>query len=185
MIDGKIKTFVDALKDDTIIKMDVAIVVNDLFVDLTEVYQYKQKPISKDKIVAELEADVQKYYRSNTMKSCKRLYSYLTATNKKKKLQKELLKLFNSELGYANKLMNDIAFFIDVCEKHDIDMDTIKKMSQLFKEKYFKIEWSNNSFMKRLNGVSKSNYLKVFGDLKEDIRSSLNPRVKEAFSKMH
>lgn len=184
LIDGTTKSFVDALEDDTIIKLDVAIVVNNLFVDLTEVYSYKKNPVLKKQVMKELEMDINKYFRSSTMKSLKRLYSYLNLTNKKIKLQRQLLKLFNSPMGYANKLMNDILFFIDVCNKHDIPFDVIKNNGQMFKEKYFSIDWSNKSFVRKLNGITQSNYIKVFKELVENIRTNLNPLVKKEFEGM-
>jgi hypothetical protein len=184
LIDGSKKSFVDALKDDSIIKLDVAIVINDLFVDLTEVYGYKSTSIPLKSVVVALEDDVQKYHRSNTMKSLKRLYSYLSLTKKKAKLQKQLVALFNSPLGYANKLMNDVLFFIDVCEKHTIGFDLVQTNAQMFKDKYFKIEWSNAKFLKKLNSLKPTTYLKVFKELAEDLRSGLNPRAKAEFEGM-
>lgn len=111
LIDGTYKLFVDCLKDNTMIKLDIAVLHNGTFIDINEVYSYKQKKVSQKQLVLDLEEDIDLYHHNNTLKSLKRLYSLLLLTKKKKKLQKQLETLFNSSIGYSNKLMNDIVFF--------------------------------------------------------------------------
>ena len=184
LIDGSKKHFTDALLDDTIIKLDVCVIVGVSLIDLTEVYQYRQSSASKKDIEADLSNEINKYHMKNTMKSLKRLYSYLRLKNTKKKLQQELIDLFNSPLGFTNKLVNDIVYCVEVCEKHSLDWKLILDIIQQFKDKYFKLGFSNDKYAKRLDKATRSNYLKVLSELAEVIRKELNVLVKEEFKKM-
>jgi len=184
LIDGTYKLFVDCLKDDTMIKLDIAVPHNGTFIDINEVYSYKSRPVSQKQLVLDLEEDIDLYHHNNTLKSLKRLYSLLLLTKKKKKLQKQLEDLFNSTIGYSNKLMNDIVFFLKVCDKHYIPWETIQNNIDIFKDKYFKLESSKNTFVSRLNKATVKNYKKILTELAEVLRVNINRETKEEFKKM-
>ena len=99
LIDGTYKLFIDCPKDDTMIKLDIAVPHNGTFIDINEVYFYTTKSVSHTQLMLDLEENIDLYHHNNTLKSLKRLYSLLLLTNKKKTLQKKLETLFNSSIG--------------------------------------------------------------------------------------
>ena len=80
--------------------------------------------------------------------------------------------------------MNDIVFFLDVCDKHDIPWDTIQNNIDIFKDKYFKLDSSKNTFVSKLNKLTETNYNKVLTDLVETLRVNINSETKAEFKKM-
>jgi hypothetical protein len=100
------KMLVDAVQDDTILKLDLIVPKGDHLYDLSEMYFYKQSENSHEDIIKALEDDVDYYKSSNTFKSLKRLYSIMKMKNDPK------LKLFddffNSSTGYLNKIIADL-----------------------------------------------------------------------------
>lgn len=77
LVDGTYKLFVECLKDDTMIKLDLAVPHNNTFIDINEVYSYKTKKVSQKQLILDLEDDIDLYHHQNTLKSLKWLYSLL------------------------------------------------------------------------------------------------------------
>lgn len=100
------KLLVDAVQDDTILKLDLIVPRGDHLYDLSEMYFYKQSENSHEDIIKALEDDVDYYKSSNTFKSLKRLYSIMKMNDDPKlKLFDEF---FNSSTGYLNKIIADL-----------------------------------------------------------------------------
>jgi hypothetical protein len=93
------RQFKDSL--DGMIKLDVAVPVGNTFYDVTEVNKFRAK--AKKQVTAELQADADAYSHSNAMKAMKRMYAYLQFTGTNKRLQSNLVYVFNSALGGVNK----------------------------------------------------------------------------------
>ena len=180
LADGSVKTFQEALKDESIIKLDVAVPSGFTFFDVTEVYSFRKK--SKEAVVKELESDVDHYADKNSLKAMKRLYSLLILENKHKKTQKELVEIFNSPLGARNKLFNDIQFFLRVTGKHEIDEQRIEENLQLFKQTYFGLEDSKPLYAKKLDRLD--SYRKTLTALSEDLRVEINREAKLLFKQL-
>jgi hypothetical protein len=101
------KLLVDAIQDDTILKLDLIVPKGDNLYDVSEMYFYKQTPQDYDEIMKALEDDVDYYKSSNTFKSLKRLYSIFKMKEDESKL--ELFdEFFNSSTGYLNKIIADL-----------------------------------------------------------------------------
>jgi len=177
-------SFENAVKDDTIIKLDVAVPTGYTFIDLTEVYTFQNKPISKAEMIRQLEEDVSFYSRRNTLKSMKRMYSVLKVNNTNKKMQKQLVDIFNSPLGAMNKLKNDIDYFIAVCEKHTIAWDVIQMNLQMFKHTYFNFEDSQPMFSKKIDDASKKDFIKILEELSDALRIIINQKAKIELEKL-
>ena len=73
----------DAIKMDTLIKLDFIVENGNSFVEISEIYDTKyQTKKTKKQIETELEEDIDKYVKeNNSMKSLKRLYSLLKLQN--------------------------------------------------------------------------------------------------------
>ena len=158
LVDGTKKSFVDCLKDDTTIKVDWAVRVGNTFAECSINYYYKQEPQSKEQTIKELKEDVEYYKHNNTMKSMKRFYSLLTTMNKDKKKQKELVKYFNSPIGYINKIKNDLEFLLELTEKHNIEWDKIKRNLQMLKDNLANSALPSDALILEFNHLSQSNY---------------------------
>jgi hypothetical protein len=180
---GKVIMFVDALQDNTIIKLDVAVPHGTTFIDLTEVYQYKQEKSQKE-VEKDLQKDIEFYSHRKTLKAMKRLYSLLLLRNEKKKVQRELVSIFNSPLGAKNKLMNDIDYFLDLTEKHDIGWSKIEQNLQMFKSMYFLNAESSPKFQKRIDNATAKTFRKVLMDMSHELLATINSQAKALFEKI-
>ena len=107
LLGGQQKTLVDAVQDDTILKLDLVVPKGNQLYDLSEMYFYKQTESSRDEIIKQLEDDLDYYKSSNTFKSLKRLYSILKMNDEEEKM-KLLDDFFNSSTGYLNKIISDL-----------------------------------------------------------------------------
>jgi hypothetical protein len=178
LIDNTYKSFVDCLNDDTRIKLDLVIPAGSGFVEMSEVYTYKQTPPTKQELIKDLEQDI-KYYKSfNTLKATKRLFSLLKLENKNKCLQKKLIYLFNSEVGFINKIKNDLTLMIDVDDKHGIDYKEIEYACQIYKERLGRVAYINEKKILLLNTITKQNYRKHIIELLDYLLLILNKTTK-------
>mgnify|MGYP003648987480 FL=1 len=158
LVDGTKKSFVDCLDDNTTIKVDWAVPVGNTFAECSINYYYKQEPQSKEQTIQELKEDVDYYKHNNTMKSMKRFYSLLTTINEDKKKQKELVKYFNSPIGYINKIKNDLEFLLELTLKHNIEWDKIKSNLQMLKNNLSNSALPSTGLILEFNHLSQSNY---------------------------
>ena len=177
---GKVIKFIDAIQDNTIIKLDVAVPHGTSFIDLTEVYQYKQEKSQKE-VEKDLQKDIEFYSHRKTLKAMKRLYSLLLLRNEKKKVQRELVSIFNSPLGAKNKLMNDIDYFIDLTEKHNIGWSKIEQNLQMFKNTYFLHAESSPKFQKRIDNATMKTYRKVLQEMSHELLTTINHQARQIF----
>ena len=97
------------------IKLDLAVAVGDSWAEVSEVYLYKQRQQTKAELAVELEADIDIYRHSDSMKCLKRFYSLLALDAKANGPAMERLQdFFNGPAGYANKLRSDIEFLLRI-----------------------------------------------------------------------
>jgi hypothetical protein len=140
MVDGTKKTLAEAIEDDTIIKVDVIVPVGDTYAEVSENYVYKQTPETVEDAMKGMEDDIEYYRHKNTMKALKRVYRVLLLDPKghEKKL-KSLFDLFNSSVGFANKIKNDLELLVLLRSKHP--KAPVEPALQVFKEKMASIDW--------------------------------------------
>jgi len=117
LIDGTQRTLEQALQDKTTTKIDLLTKVGDRFAEISENYYIKvgdkgnfsQIPTKKE-TEDSLEEDIHYYSKVDSFKSLKRLFSLLQLDGKKKNKEKleNLVKFFNGNVGYMNKIKNEL-----------------------------------------------------------------------------
>ena len=78
--------------------------------------------------------------------------------NTDKKKQKELVKYFNSPIGYINKVKNDLEFLLELTSKHNIEWSKIKSNLQMLKDNLANSALPSDSLVLGFNNLSQSNY---------------------------
>ena len=117
MIDGQRKYFKDAIMDMTPCKIDLIAKVGNQFAEISENYyitcggrkNWNATPDVADK-EAEFEEEIRYYTKVNKFKALKRLFSALKLDGEDKNKAKldKLVEFFNSNVGYANKIKNEL-----------------------------------------------------------------------------
>jgi len=117
-------TFQDALLQKSTIKMDMVVLIDNIFTEFSENYYFK---IGKDTnyynedIELGIEKSLNEYlYMKNYWKVLKRLFSLLMREKKNNKKKKKLIKLidfFNSNVGLINKCKNEFTILLTVIEQ--------------------------------------------------------------------
>ena len=117
MIDGKKKYLKDAVLDKTTLKIDLLGLVGNQFVEVSENYIIKTKngktnevPETREEVEEDYEEEIQYYARKDSFKALKRLFSLLRLDDEKKnkKALDKLVAFFNSQVGYLNKIRNEL-----------------------------------------------------------------------------
>ena len=102
-------TFEDALKQKSMIKMDIVTLQNGRFIEISEVYNIyidgeSNSDYSIENIRKELTDDMNEMIKEgNLMKALKRKYSILNLDNKDKAVREKLIDYFNSPIGLLNR----------------------------------------------------------------------------------
>mgnify|MGYP003651318664 CR=1 FL=1 len=173
LIDGTYKSFVSCLKDDTRIKFDFVFPNEGEFVEISEIYFYKEIPMTKLETIESLIEDI-KYYKSfNILKSMKRLFSLLELQNKNKKERQKLVQLFNSDIGFLNKIMNDLDLIVSIIDL--ITPDQLKKVTQKYIERLGRLSYLSQSKILLLNNPT----IKNINELTDYLLKILNKFTKE------
>ena len=133
-------TFEDALKQKSIIKMDIVTLQNGRFIEISEVYNIyidgeSNSDYSIENIRKELIDDMnQQIKEGNLMKALKRKYSILNLDNKDKAVREKLIDYFNSPIGLLNRCKSDLETLLIVIESPKFDIDEIRNSLQMLKE---------------------------------------------------
>jgi hypothetical protein len=133
-------TFDDAIKQKSIIKMDIVTLLNGRFIEITEVYNIyidgeSNSDYSKENIRKELTDDMNEQIKEgNLMKALKRKYSILNLDNKDKMIREKLIDYFNSPIGLLNRCKSDLETLLIVIESPKFDIDEIRNSLQMLKE---------------------------------------------------
>jgi hypothetical protein len=176
IIHSKKKTLEEAMKENMLIKLDYAVKLGNSYFENSIIFNTKyQTQKTKNEIENDLEYEIKEYSKQNTMKSLKRLYSLLKLQKKNKPLQDKLVQFFNSDVGLANKIANDLELFELIVETYHLPLQDIIDTTQMIKERLSTIAWINP---KPLNTITKSNYKKVIKKEIEHIRTKINPLAK-------
>ena len=116
MIDGKKKCLKDAVMEKTRMKIDLLGKVGNQFVEVSEIYNIKNKDGSnlvkktKEEVCDDFEDEILYYSKTNSFKALKRLFSALKLDGEKENLpaMEKLVAFFNSQVGYLNKIRNEL-----------------------------------------------------------------------------
>ena len=178
LIDGTLYSLVDALQDDTTLKLDVIIPVGDRFAEVSEIYIYLQTIDDNSSIKQSLADDIEKFRHNNSMKALKRLYSIISLENPNDKRLASLEEFFNSEYGLLNKTASDLELLLLLTEKHDISFDKIIANVQMLKENISLSSIASKKKILKLNKITPKNYRKLCTDMVEYLHSIINPAAK-------
>lgn len=182
LVDGSHYSLVDALKDDTIIKLDVIIPVGDRLAEVSENYIYHQSKPDDKQIIKDLANDIEKYKYNNTMKSLKRLYSIMKLDNPNDKRLDKLELFFNSQYGLVNKVANDMALLLDLREKHSVPFSLMYNNIQMLKEQLSLSNLVSKKKILELDKINEKNY-DLINKYILYLRGIINPRAKELLAK--
>jgi len=143
-------TFDDAIKQKSMIKMDVVTLLNGRFIEITEVYNIfidgeSNFDYSKENVRKELTDDMLKQIQDgNYMKALKRKYSLLNLDNKNKAVREKLIDYFNSPIGLLNRCKSDLETMLTVIQSPKFDIDEIRNSLQMIKEAISAFPVENN-----------------------------------------
>jgi uncharacterized protein (UPF0335 family) len=143
-------TFEDALKQKSMIKMDVVTLLNGRFIEITEVYNIyidgeSNFDYSIDNVRKELNDDMQEQIKEgNYMKALKKRYSLLNLDNKNKAEREKLIDYFNSLIGLLNRCKSDLETMLTVIQSPKFDIDEIRESLQMLKEQISAFSVENN-----------------------------------------
>jgi len=175
---NKNKSLEDALKENMLIKLDYAIQIGNSFLENSIIFYTRyQSQKTKKEIEKDLDNDVTKYTKKeNSMKALKRLYSLLRLQNTNEKLQQKLVHFFNSDVGLANKIANDLELLLLILEKHKLPFQQVVQTTQMIKERLSTISWINK--IEIFNQITPTNYKKILQKEVDYLRSKINPLAK-------
>lgn len=118
LIDGTLYPMTEAVMDKTTMKIDLIVKVGNQFCEISENYYIKigdqsnfvRQP-SKKELESDLAEDIQYYSKTDSFKSLKRLFSLLQIEGVKKNKSQldKLVAFFNGQVGYLNKIKNELA----------------------------------------------------------------------------
>lgn len=178
LIDGSKYSLIEALQDNTVIKLDVIIPVGDRFAEVSELYMYKQTTDDNKDIIQSLADDIEKFRHNNTMKSLKRLYSIISLDSPNDKRLSKLELFFNSEYGLLNKYANDLDILLLLTEKHNISFEKIVSNIQMIKENISLSSVVSKTKILKLNKITPKNYKNVCSVMIKYLRGLINPAAK-------
>ena len=143
-------SFDDAIKQKGIIKMDIVALLNNRFIEISEVYNIfldgeSNSDYSIDNIRKEIEQDFNKQVNDgNFMKALKRMYSLLNLQDKNKQVREDLIDYFNSPIGLINRSKSDLETMLLVIEHKKFDIEEIRNSLQMLKEQISSFPVENN-----------------------------------------
>ena len=191
LCDGTKKTFKDAMMDKTTMKIDLIIKVGNQFCEVSENYyikigdrtNYTHSPTKKE-LESDLEEDIQYYSTKDSFKSLKRLFSILQVEGSRKNKVKmdKLLEFFNGQVGYLNKIKNELGILEVLLEQpRSPKWEDVVANLQFIKEQIssvYEIPLSADVF-KDIDKITVRTALRDIKTLKEYFQRKINIHSKE------
>ena len=186
LIDGQKKYFKDAIMDLTPTKIDLIIKVGNQFAEVSENYyitcdgkkNWNTSPSQADK-EEEFEEEIRHYTKVNKFKALKRLFSLLRYEGEAKNKAKldRLIEFFNSQVGYANKIKNELDVLEAVLEQpRKPKWKDVEANLQFIKEQFshlYKIDINNSTF-KYIDGITAKTALTKVRKLRDYLAGVVN-----------
>ena len=118
LIDGTYRSLVEAVQDKTTLKIDLITLVGNQYLEVSINYYIRfangetnqEKQPDRKELETDLEDDIHYYSKRDSFKALKRLFSLLMLegeTKHKEKIER-LLEFFNGQVGYLNKIKNEL-----------------------------------------------------------------------------
>ena len=143
LFDGTHKKLVDCILDKTPLKIDLIGKVGDMFVEMSENYyikignqkNYTHKP-NRNELESEYEEEIHYYSSRDKFKALKRVFSLLQVEGEKGVRLDNLVAFFNSEVGYLNKIKNELVILKTLLEQdfRPVETEDIYNNLQVIKE---------------------------------------------------
>jgi hypothetical protein len=186
LIDGTKKYFKDAIMDMTPTKIDLIIKVGNQFAEVSENYyitcdgkkNWNTSPNQEEK-EAEFEDEIRYYTKVNKFKALKRLFSLLKYEGEEKNKAKldRLVEFFNSQVGYANKIKNELDVLESVLEQpRKPKWEDVAANIQFIKEQFshlYKVDITQSTF-KYLDGITAKTALPKIKKLRDYLVDVVN-----------
>lgn len=137
--------FLDCILQKAVCKIDIVSYLNGRFVEISEIYyfningvtNYNENEFELPYIIHELEQDrIELLADGNQFKALKREYSILLKTNKGKRRQKELLKIFNGSIGWLYYCISSLRTLIEMKNQtfRPVPLEVFKIAQQVIKD---------------------------------------------------
>lgn len=176
-------TFQEALKQKSTIKIDITILIDDKFVEITDNYFFTIngyetfENLSKSDISTNLKEKYIEYLDKKAyLKALKRLKSMLQIEGNNKRELKLLNEFFNSKIGYLYTIWSEISVISQLLElkKRVNDVDVYNAIQRMKEDiSFFPI---TNLFVK-INKPTKRGILKILEKQNEHINQYINKEV--------
>jgi hypothetical protein len=193
LFDGKYKQLVDCIMDKTPLKIDLIGKVGDMFVEMSENYyikigdkqNYTAKP-TRQELESEYEDEIHYYASRDKFKALKRVFSLLQVEGEKGVRIDNLVAFFNSEVGYLNKIKNELTILKALLEQdfRPVPYDDIRNNLQVIKEQIaniYKIKLDDKLF-KLIDDMTAQNTLKGVEWLIDYFQKKINTASKDFLS---
>lgn len=186
LVDGKTKMFKDAIMDLTPVKIDLIIKSGNQFAEVSENYyitcdgkkNWKATPDQADK-EEEFEEEIRYYTKVNKFKALKRLFSLLRyeGEDKNRTDLDRLIEFFNSDVGYANKIKNELDILETLLQQpRKPKWKDISANLQFIKEQFSHLDKIdiNNSTFKYIDEITAKNALPKITKLRDYLAGVVN-----------
>jgi len=193
LFDGKYKRLVDCIMDKTPLKIDLIGKVGDMFVEMSENYyikigdkqNYTAKP-TRQELESEYEDEIHYYASRDKFKALKRVFSLLQVEGEKGVRIDNLVAFFNSEVGFLNKIKNELTILKALLEQdfRPVPYDDIRNNLQVIKEQIaniYKIKLDDKLF-KLIDDMTAQNTLKGVEWLIDYFQKKINTASKDFLS---
>jgi hypothetical protein len=133
-------SFQDALKMESIIKLDIIIYVNGRFIEISEVYNVyldgkSNMNYSKDEVIKELTEDYKELVNDgNYFKALKRMYSIIKLNDENDSRLNILVDYFNQPIGLLYRCKSDLETINIILTYNKFTLEQIKNSLQMIKE---------------------------------------------------
>ncbi len=197
MIDGKKKYLKDAVLDKTTLKIDLLGKVGNQFVEISENYTIKTKDGKNNKVKQsqkemeeDFEDEITYYSRKDSFKALKRLFSLLQLDGKEKhkKALDQMVEFFNSQVGYLNKIRNELKILEQVLTQdfRKVKWEDVEENLQFIKEQISNVYQIplNSSVFADIDDMTEKDALLRIADLIAYFTKVINEHSKSFLEKM-
>ncbi len=168
----------DAILQKSVVKADLIVRVGNTYEELSLNYfikigkQSNFNKQTKEEIQADLEADIDEYYKTNTLKSIKRLYSAMKLEKGNKEKLKKMESFFNSPVGLENKIKNELDTLLKVIDLEP--WENIYQCLQGIKQELGNLSSISTNKLIKIDYVTKKSAKKLITDLMDLLMKHIN-----------
>ena len=180
--------FTDAVKQRSMVKLDVVLLLNGRFLEITEVYSIFIRHKSNYQRTKEehLQEIIEEYItlvnNKNWFKALKKVFLYLKHTGEAPKIQQLLLTYFNQPIGLLYRAKTDIETILEVLEHQKVKVADVRVALQALKETVSAFDVKNN--LERISKYGKKRMRRPLEKQRDLLLAHLN-REANRFIKRH